>query len=152
MKNYHWKRARTYLFTIFALAFATLSDPPPASAQLRLGNLRNNNRTVFALAPREATRPLKIAEKAIEDGDFQQATTLLGDLLADTMLNEYLVADPDRAGLAISLRQKAEELLGKVPLDQRGTYEEKYGVKARVMLQKAIEANDTQAILSLIHI
>ena len=120
-----------------------------AQAQLPLGNRRNDNQAVFALAPRAATRPMKLAEKAIQDGDFQQATALLGELLAEPMLNEYLIPEPNprRTEIsAISLRKKAEQLLGQIPIDQRGTYQEKYGVKAKVMLQKAIAANDTQAI------
>ena len=144
--NFNWTTMRAILLVIFVLAFVALSDLETVNAQLRLGNLRNGANTVFAIAPREATRPLKIAEKAIEDGDFKQATALLGDLLADTMLNQYLVPDPDRKRHAISLRRKAEQLLGQIPLQQRQSYQEKYGVKAKVMLQKAVEANDAQAI------
>ncbi len=147
--NFNWTTIRATFLTICAFAFIALGGLSPANAQLRLGNMRNDTSTVFAIAPREATRPLKIAEKAIEAGDFQQATALLGDLLADSMLNEYLIPDQDRKGHpthAISLRQKAEQLLGQIPLQQRESYEDKYGVKAKVMLKKAIEANDTQAI------
>ena len=147
--NFNWKIMRTTLLAVSVLAFATLSDFNPARAQLALSKLRSGSNTVFAIAPREATRPLKIAEKSIKDGDFQQATALLGELLADPMLNEYLIPIPDSKGRAISLRQKAEQLLSEIPLDQRGTYQEKYGVKAKVMLQKAIEANDTQAIATI---
>lgn len=120
-----------------------------ALAQLRLGNLKADKPTVFAIAPREATRPLKLAEKAIQDGDFQQATRLLGDLLAETMLNEYLVPDDNKWGRAISLRQRAEGLLGQIPYDQRRSYEEKYGLRARVILKNAIAAQDTQAIAQI---
>ncbi len=140
---------RSTLIAAFALAFVAIGCLTPAAAQLALGNLRNDTSTVFAIAPRESTRPLKIAEKAIEDGDFQQATALLGELLADSMLNEYLIPDGKQKGNtthAISLRQKAEQLLGQIPLEKRTSYEEKYGVKAKVMLQKAIQANDTQTI------
>jgi len=131
---------------LFVLLFSALNEFSPAMAQLRFGILKNDRQTVFALAPREATRPLKIAEKSIEDGDFQQATRLLGDLLADSMLNEYIIADKKNWGRAVSLRQKAEQLLGEIPLDQRTSYQEKYGVKAKVMLEKAVQANDMQAI------
>ncbi len=118
----------------------------PVSAQLRLGSFETENTTVFTLAPREATRPLKIARKAIQDGDFLAATQLLGDLLAAPMLNEYLVADEKNWGRAISLRSETERLLGTIPVDQRGAYEEKYGVRANVVLQKAIAENDSQSI------
>lgn len=139
-------RMRTSLPGTLLLAFAILGGFPAAHAQLRFGNPRNDSTAVFAIAPREATRPLKIAEKAIKDRDFRQATELLGDLLSESMLNEYLIPDKARKGHAISLRKKAEQLLGQIPLAQRQSYQEKYGIKAKVMLQKAIEANDTQAI------
>ena len=137
---------RAILLAISLLAIVALSDLETVNAQLRLGNLRNGANTVFAIAPREATRPLKIAEKAIAEGEFQQAIALLGDLLADTALNEYLIPDQDRKRHVISLRRKAEQLLGQIPFERRESYQEKYGVKAKVMLQKAVEANDTQAI------
>ena len=131
---------------LYLLLFFACNGIKPALAQLRIGNPKNDKQTVFAIPPREATRPLKIAEKSIKKGEFEQATQLLGDLLADSMLNEYLIAGDDQWGRAVSLRQRAEQLLGEIPLDLRTSYQEKYGVKAKVMLRKAIEANDTEAI------
>ena len=146
MLNFKPKMMRITWPAIVLLLLFTCSGLSPALAQLRFGNWKNDSKTVFAIAPREATRPLKIAEKSIEKGEFEQATQLLGDLLDDSILNEYLIPDNDQKNRAVSLRQKAERLLGEIPLDQRTSYQEKYGVKAKVMLQKAIEANDTEAI------
>ena len=113
-----------------------------AFAQLNLRRGDADRQTVFAIAPREATRPLKIAEKAIEDRDYVQATRLLGDLLADPMLNEFLVPDAKIWGRAVSLRNRAEQLMGQIPWKQRTAYEEKYGVRARVLLDKGVAENN----------
>ena len=109
---------------------------------------------VFALAPREATRPLKIAEKAIENGNFDEATTLLGELLSTPELNQYLIqpSQSEKRGRdkqiqrEVSLRQEAEKLLGEIPADARTSYEERFGVRAKAMLRNAIEQNDADAI------
>lgn len=118
----------------------------PAVAQIRFGSLGGDKPTVFAIAPREATRPVKIAAASIENGDFAQATDLLGDLLADPILNQYMVPDPTQWGRAISLRQKTEQMLGQIPIDQRQSYEEKYGVRASVLLKQAVADNDIAGI------
>ena len=107
---------------------------------------------IFTLAPRDATRPLKIAERAIKDGDFDEAANLLGELLATEELNQYLIAAPSSRGSSkemhreVSLRQKVENLLGEIPAENRTAYQEKYGVRAEVMLSKAIKENDVKAI------
>ena len=107
---------------------------------------------VFALAPREASRPLKIAETLIDGGKYEEAATMLGELLSTSELNQFLISDQGpRARFKdvqrqVSLRQKAEDLLGEIPAENRETYEEKYGVRAETMLRKAIEENDLEAI------
>ncbi len=119
-----------------------------ANAQLgRLGSGRSRLRfgerpTVFTGATRQLLRPLRLAETAISDGDYEQACMLLGAMLEDDQLKDCLVPDDREWGYAVSLRQKAFELLGSLNAQQRLSYQKKYATRARQLLDKAIEARN----------
>ena len=121
----------------------------PTCVHGQLAKLRsriNNRPTVFTGSTRQLLRPLRLAESAIETQDYDQACLLLGAMLDDDELKDCLVPDAQEWGYAISLRQKAVNLLGTMTEDQRSAYREKYATRSAQLLEKAIEARDYRQI------
>ena len=98
--------------------------------------------SVFVPAPREILRPLIRAQKAIKQGDTDRAIALLGEIVADSDPQDYLVKVPGQFGVVTSLRARAVELLGQLPLRNRKTHQLRYGVQAKQLLDKAVEDGD----------
>ena len=106
-----------------AILFAAIACNQSANAQLRglnRGKQRsriNNRPTVFTGVTRQLLRPLRLAESAINKQDYDRACLLIGELLDDDALKDCLVPDDREWGYAISLRQKALDLLGTMSED-----------------------------------
>ena len=135
-----------------AILFAAIAGNQSANAQLRglnRGKQRsriNNRPTVFTGVTRQLLRPLRLAESAINKQDYDRACLLIGELLDDDALKDCLVPDDREWGYAISLRQKALDLLGTMSEDQRSAYRDKYATRSTQLLEKAIEARDYRGI------
>ncbi len=97
---------------------------------------------LFVPPPRELSRPLTRTREAIAAGEFRQAVDLLGQLLADTSFEDYLLVDDDEPALARSIQLTARELLGQVPESWLSDYELRYSVSARQMLEQAVAQGD----------
>ncbi len=101
-----------------------------------------DEKSVFVPAPREVLRPLLLAEQAIQNRQYSRAVSLLGQTLADAGTEDFLVSDPEQGGIAVSLRQRATDLLGQVPKKSRELYELRYGIQAQQLLDKAVAELD----------
>jgi len=136
--------------TLFAgaILFAAIAFSHSADAQLRrTKRSRLSSRpTVFTGVTRQLLRPLRLAEAEIKKRDYDQACLLIGEMLDDDGLKDCLVPDDQEWGYAISLRQKALDLLGTMNEDQRSAYREKYATRSTQLLKKAIEARDYRGI------
>ena len=118
-----------------------------ALAQLNLGRRGTRVRgSVFTGATRQVLRPIRLAEAAIANEDYDRACQLLGDVLADDGLADCLVPNETQWMYAQSLRQKAAELLGSLTEDQRQIYREKWTARADQMLSEAVDAADYKKI------
>ncbi len=124
------------------------------SADAQLGGLNRRDRrgrisnaqTVFTGVNRQQLRPLRLAEAAIKNQDYEQACLLIGEMLDDDELKDCLVPDDQQWGHAISLRHKALNLLGSMNDDQRSAYRDKYATRSKQLLEKAIDTRDYGAI------
>lgn len=101
-----------------------------------------DDKSVFVPAPREVLRPVILAEQAIQKGEFSRAVALLGETLAESGTEDFLVNDPFHEGISVSLRQRATDLLGMVPGKSRELYELRYGIQAQQLLDKAVREGD----------
>ena len=102
--------------------------------------------SVFVQASRETLRPLIRAEKAIGKQEYERAVELLGGLLTQPDLQDYLVKIPGEYGSVTSLRYRAQALLGQVPRDVRRLFEVRYGIEAKQMLKQAVADRDLTKI------
>ena len=137
---------------VTAILFVAVTLDQSAEAQLGVlnrGRQRSGikyNATVFTGLTRQLLRPLRLAKAAIEEQDFEQACLLIGELLDDDELKDSLVPEDQDWTYAVSLRQKALDLLGTLTDDQRSTYRDKYATRSSQLLEKAIEARDYRGI------
>lgn len=135
-----------------AILFVAITINQSANAQI--GGLNrssqrsrfSNRPTVFTGVTRQLLRPLRLAESAIAKRDYQRACLLIGEMLDDDTLQDCIVPDDKEWGYAISLRQKALNLLGTMTEKQRSSYRQKYATRAAQLLEKAIEARDYRGI------
>ena len=97
--------------------------------------------TSFVPAPRDVIRPLIRAERALRENNTKDAVDLLGQLLAADTDEDYLVLRPGERHRAISLRERAFEIMREIPEQQLESYQLRFGIRARKLLE-----------LSLIHI
>ena len=117
---------------------------------MRAGDgLKPDEQSVFSQVPREIMRPIVRAVRAIEEGDNNQAVSLLGQILATPMDEDYLVPDltDNRLdGLNVGLRIKAQQMLASLPEKDLKSYRVRYGTKAKLALAAAIKRGDFDAI------
>ena len=102
--------------------------------------------SVFIPAPREFIRPLIRANRAIDENDPARAVSLLGEVLSDSTGEDYLVPLKGVDGVSVSLRLRAESILGKLPAKDRELYRLRYGVQAKQLLEQAIAAGDFDGV------
>ena len=102
--------------------------------------------SVFISAPREFLRPLIRANRAIAANDPARAVSLLGEVLTDSTTEDFLVPVSSTEGLSVSLRLRAEMTLGSLSAKDRELYRLRYGVQAKQMLEKAIDAANFEAV------
>ncbi len=115
-------------------------QPVPQAGRIEF-NL-NDESSVFVPAPREILRPLMRAQLAIEKGEFDRAVALLGEILSDSTSEDFLVRLPESDGLAISLRNRAQQLLASIDQRDRRSYELRFGVQAKQLLNQAVAERD----------
>lgn len=98
--------------------------------------------TSFVPAPRDVIRPLIRAERALRENNTKDAVDLLGQLLAADTDEDYLVLRPGERHRAISLRERAFEIMREIPEQQLESYQLRFGIRARKLLETAIAEGD----------
>lgn len=165
--NSSLKRCARNLFIVIltlapALAFTPLTSDATAQVILRnreddknqeaeierlmKDSLIQKEQSVFMPAPREILRPLFQADRAIKENDMTRAVSLLGEVLSNSTQDDYLVPVPGQEGLSMSLRMRAQRVLGSLPEKDRELYRLKYGVQAKQLLERAIEKSDFESV------
>lgn len=97
---------------------------------------------LFVPPPRSMSRALIRARAAIEAQDYRQAVELLGELLANTETEDFLIEDNPQADHARSIQLTARDLLGQVPPRWLDDYQLRYSVTARQLLERAVADAD----------
>lgn len=149
-----------WLVLVAAIAIPTVGNAavPPLTTPVRMQDdgdeldldveaiindtLLQKEQSVFIPAPREVLRPLIRARRAIEEREMGRAVSLLGEVLADATLEDYLVPLPDIEGVSVSLHFRAQQMLSALSPEDRQLYRLRYGVQAKQMLNQAIEGGD----------
>ena len=159
MKNRAFLRLESkpiWLFTalLSTFLFPTLSwsqkkpiprNPTPAGSKRPLGqSLRK--------PPRDQERLLVIAEKALAEERFDVAVNSLSKILtAETtgfdpanpdVGQDFFVFSDDDSMATLSIKTRAQQILGEMPPRGRKLYEINWGPEARALLNKAIAADD----------
>jgi outer membrane protein assembly factor BamB len=102
--------------------------------------------SVFIPVPRDMLRPLIRANRAIKENEATRAVSLLGEVLSESTDEDYLVPSGVVDGLSVSLRNRAQRILGALPTKSRELYRLRYGVQAKRMLAQAIEEGDFEKV------
>ena len=102
----------------------------------------DDRQPVFLRPPRELSRPITRAKRAISEGNYRDAVELLGDALSQSQAEDYLIPVAGSSGVVVSLRGEAQRLLGSIPKKYRESYELRFGIEARQWLQEATEKAD----------
>lgn len=113
------------------------------------GSVVQPDRSVFATVPREVLRPLIRASRMLRDGDRKQAVALLGEVLSEPHPADYLVPasnEKGAAGVNVSLRMRAQQMLGSFSTADREPYRLRYGTMANQLLETGVEQRDFQKI------
>lgn len=96
----------------------------------------------FLPAPRELTRPLIRARRAIAEGEPSRAAELIGQFLIESPNDDFLIAGDRQDGSSSSLRQYAESMLGSLPESALKAYRFRFEIPARQQLDKAVDQVD----------
>ena len=94
--------------------------------------------SMFLSPPREFVRPLVRAIRLNDEGDVDDAAELIGQFLADSGEEEFLVLTDKSKGTAVSVSKIATEMLGRMPKSAIDSYRVRFGVPARQRLSLAI--------------
>ncbi len=124
----------------FAVSSVAQDDQGPQDQEIRM--LGQEAGSCFLPPPREVVQPLIRALRSIEEGEPGRAVLLIGEFLATPPREDYLVSEGQHPGLSISLRQRAEQMLGGLPVETLQTYEMRFGIPARQALDRATAQTD----------
>ncbi|MEL7500108.1 MAG: PQQ-binding-like beta-propeller repeat protein [Planctomycetota bacterium] len=102
--------------------------------------------TTFINAPRELTRPLIRARRAIQENEPARAAELIGQFLIESPPEDYLIAGENKENRSTSLRLFAESMLTSLSSEALKSYRLRYGIPARHLLDRAIETRDYDGI------
>ncbi len=126
--------------------------PPVYLAQFRVPSGKRKPQTidVFPAPPSDVRRPLMRALRAIDEGRYSDAVEHL-DLLLNGFgsgddAQDYFIESADGSGTRTSLKAEAQRLLGAMPAKGRQAYEVRYGARARLLLQQALDQGDIEKL------
>ena len=128
------------LCTSFAISSVAQDDQVPQDPEIRM--LGQEAGSCFLPPPREVVQSLIRAQRSIDEGDAGRAVLLIGEFLAAPPREDYLVTEGQHPGLSISLRQRAEQMLGGLPVESLQTYEMRFGIPAKQALDRATAQAD----------
>jgi len=109
-------------------------------AKLFAGIERRPTESAFIAAPREVIRPLLRCKKLMAAGKVGDAVEILGEVLADDTVEDYLISRGSRS--FGSLRSRTESILGSIDSRFLEPYQVRYGIRARKLLERGIAEND----------
>lgn len=101
--------------------------------------LRNPN-SAFIAPPREVIRPLLRCKKLMASGEVSEAVEILGEVLADDSVEDYLISRGSRS--FSSLRLRTESILGSIDARFLEPYQVRYDIRARKLLERGVAEND----------
>jgi outer membrane protein assembly factor BamB/tetratricopeptide (TPR) repeat protein len=96
--------------------------------------------SAFMVPPREIVRPLMRSKKLMAAGKFSDAVEILGELLADDSMEDFLIPRGTRS--FTSLRSRTESILGAIDTRLLERYQIRYGIRARKLMEKGVAEND----------
>ena len=102
---------------------------------------------VFLPPDRPTLRKLTQSRKLIEDGQYDQAVRLLGDILEEP--EDYFFRPDEKTTVFRSLKAEAERLIGQMPRKGRDMYELQYGAQAQKMLTDALGSGDVSRLAEI---
>ena len=134
---------RCLLFTLFSciLLFALFPPTPGYSqqqprdlAKLFYGIDLRVKDSAFISPPREIVRPMLRCKKLMLNGEYAEAVEILGEILADDTIEDFLVPRGTRS--FTSLRARTESILGAIDEKLLEPYRIRYNIRARKMRRK----------------
>ena len=140
---------RCLLFTLFSciLLFALFPPTPGYSqqqprdlAKLFYGIDLRVKDSAFISPPREIVRPMLRCKKLMLNGEYAEAVEILGEILADDTIEDFLVPRGTRS--FTSLRARTESILGAIDEKLLEPYRIRYNIRARKMMEKGVAEND----------
>ena len=96
--------------------------------------------SAFIAPPREIVRPLLRCKKLMAAGKFEEAVEILGEILADDSIEDFLIPRGTRS--FTSLRSRTESILGSIDERLLEPYKIRYAIQARKMMEKGLAEND----------
>jgi len=96
--------------------------------------------SAFIAPPREVIRPLVRCKKLIIAGDVSDAVEILGEVLADDTVEDFLISRGSR--YFESLRSRTELILGSIDESYLEAYRIRYRIRARKLLDQGIAESD----------
>ncbi len=144
-----WLQAVLCTFCLFAIAIAQVYAE---------GDEGTRYVNPFQPAPSDIRRPLTLAMRAIEDGEYSDAAYRLGQLLMlesidDPEAQDYFMVDLNSGEGALvrdRLKAKANALIASLPAEGRRAYELHFGDQARAQLDEALAEGDVEKLTDVI--
>ena len=131
------RRSPIVILILFFLALATSSSLGQQGrmdlATLFEGIELRPAESAFIAPPREILRPLLRCKKLIAQGKTADAVEILGEVLADESIEDFLI--PRGTSSFGSLRSRTESILGFIDAKFLEPYEIRYGIRSVVFIQ-----------------
>lgn len=144
----------------FITAVAVLVFSRAASAQLGISQSTDDDAifNILIPAPREDSRPLTVAKRALEEDNYNEAFRAAGTILgidydggqrfgsADRDMEDFFVGPFDEPLVRKSLKLEAQRLIGHLSRRGRELFENKYGGDAAHLLEEAVSQRDMEKL------
>ena len=118
----------------------TAQQPEMDFAKLFNGIELRPTDSAFIAPPREVIRPLLRCKKLMAEGQIGEAVEILGEVLSDDTVEDYLISRGSRS--FSSLRMRTESILGSIDRKYLEPYQIRYDIRARKLLQRGVAEND----------
>ena len=170
MKTIDSYQATTYWFQFLVFAFifsaASIGLPPAASAFQNNAAAKSSSdqnkdaavdfmspsilapepTSVFLPPPREILRPLIRAIRIFKEGDVDRSAELIGEFLADSDTEDFLMFVRKNDGIANSVVDVANSMLSQFPESAIQSLQVRFGIPAKQRLNRAVNNRDYQEI------
>lgn len=146
---------------VVPLLIAACCLAQPAAAQFGRAEVPDDSSILNVLipAPREESRPLAVAERALEAEDYRRAFEQLGEILGIDNDDPLKPIDADREDFFLgpfgkpltrrSLRLEAQRMIGQLSPKGRDYFESIYGGDAEALLKAAVNNRDMEKVATV---